>query len=392
MSGEFGSGWRVLLGSFVGIAIGVSSLYFYSLGIFIKPLAAEFGWTRGEASLGALVGTAAAAIMSPFMGRIVDRVGSVNVAIVSLILVAVGLAAHGFLITGLTSFLVVTLIFSLLTAGSSPLPYTRLTVAHFETHRGLALGLVLGGTGMGAILIPRFLVPYVAAEGWRAGYMALGAVSLVLLPVVLLLLRGNRDASSERTPLLTFRQIIGARGFYPLSAMFLLAAVAILGTVVQFVPMLTDAGLSPAKAGGIAALIGLSAIVGRLVVGVLLDRISPALVSGGLFLIAAAGLLMMSMGGIALAVPGAIICGVAVGAEVDLLSFLTARYFPRTAFGQVNGLLYGLFLTGGAIGPWVSGSLYDTTGSYAVSLLVASVLLAVAAVIGFLLPSPQAQA
>lgn len=377
--GEFARGWRVILGALTGIAAGVSSLYFYSLGIFIKPLATEFGWSRGEASLGALVGTACAAIMSPLIGRLADRYGSLRVALVSLVLLALGFWVHGALVSGLASFLIITGIMSLLTTGSSPMPYTRLAITSFERHRGLALGIVLGGTGLGAVLIPRLLVPYVAIEGWRAGYMVLGAVAFAALVPVWLLLRKAPDPSATGAQRIGLGPLIGNPAFLWLGAMFFLAAVGILGTVVQFVPMLSDAGLSPAEAGGIASLIGVAAIVGRLLIGVLLDRFAPLLVTAGLFLVAGVGLAVMGYGGLALAVPGAIVTGIAVGAEVDILAFLTARYFPRTAFGEANGLLYGLFLIGGAIGPALSGFLMDWSGDYAVSLTLAALLLGLAA-------------
>jgi MFS family permease len=386
---EFAAGWRILLGSIIGIAVGVSSLYFYSLGIFIKPLGAEFGWTRGEASLGALVGTLAAALMSPVMGRVVDRFGSLKVAVASVALLALGFVAHAWLISGLVSFLLVTFVVSLLTAGTSPLPYTRLTVTSFHRHRGLALGIVLAGTGIGAILIPRFLAPFIETEGWRAGYLALAAAAALALPLIALLLGRAPDLAGANAPSFPILDIARTRAFSSLAIMFLLAAVAILGTVVQFVPMLSDAGLSSASAGGIASLIGMAAIAGRLVIGTLLDRLPARAVTAGLFIFSSAGLLMLAFGGVELAIPGALVLGVAVGAEIDLLSFLAARYFPATAFGQASGLLYGLFLVGGAIGPALSGFLYDRSGGYALSLTVASVLLAAAALIGALLPDPR---
>jgi MFS family permease len=384
--GEFARGWRVIAGSLIGIGAGVSSIYFYSLGIFIKPLAAEFAWSRGEASLGALVGTACAAVVSPFVGRLADRFGSLKVAALSLALLALGFFVHGWLIAGLTSFLVITALVSLLTAGSSPMPYTRLTVTSFARHRGLALGIVLGGTGLGAMLVPRLLGPFVAAEGWRAGYLGLGVIALVAILPMAQLLRSAPDAAQPKAAKLPLADIIRNPAFARLGGMFFLAAIAILGTVVQFVPMLSDAGMTPAEAGGIASLIGVAAIGGRLVVGMLLDRLAPQFVTAGLFAAAAMGLAIMGWGGTQLAVPGAIITGVAVGAEVDILAFLTARYFPRNAFGEANGLLYGLFLLGGAIGPALSGFLMDASGNYAVSLITAAVLLAAAAAVSLTLP------
>ena len=119
---ELARGWRLVAGSLLGISTGVSSLYFYSLGIFLKPLAEEFGWGRGAASLGALVGTAGAALTAIPVGRVVDRWGSLRVAVGSLLLLALGFVCLGAFTSGLVSFLLITGVLSLFTSGSSPLP------------------------------------------------------------------------------------------------------------------------------------------------------------------------------------------------------------------------------------------------------------------------------
>jgi MFS family permease len=107
-------------------------------------------------------------------------------------------------------------------------------------------------------------------------------------------------------------------------------------------------------------------------------------VTAGLFTTAALGLLAMYLGGTGLALVGALATGVAVGAEVDLLAFLTGRYFPMAAFGRANGLLYAVFLLGGAIGPVLAGRLYDLSSTHALWLITATALLLVAALIGLL--------
>lgn len=376
---EFRQGWRVLAASLLGIAVGISSLYFYSIGVFIKPLAETFGWSRGEASLGVLVGTLCTAVMAAPVGTLVDRVGSLRVALGSLVLLAVGLASMGAAVSSLATFIALTAVLSLTTAGSSPLPFTRLVVAAFEHRRGLALGITLSGTGIGAILVPALLTPFVAAHGWRAGYYVLAGVVIAALPVIWLLLHSAKTAPVVQGPSVPIGQIVRAPIFRLLSLMFFLASVAILGTVVHFVPMLTDAGFSPAEAGQTAALIGVAAIGGRLVAGMLLDRLAAGLVTGALFAFAAFGLTLLAIGGTSLAVPGALITGLAIGAEVDLLAFLVSLYFPRAVYGQVFGALYGLFLIGGAVGPALSGYLFDLSGDYRLSLLTASGLLGLAA-------------
>lgn len=377
---EFARGWPVLAAAFLGIAAGVSSLYFYSLGIFIKPMAAEFGWSRGEASLGALVGTAGAALAAIPTGRLVDRLGARPVGIGSLILLVIGFAAVGTLTASLTSFLLLSFVVSLVTAGSSPLSFTRLVVAAFSHARGLALGLSLAGTGVGAILVPALLAPYVATHGWRAGYFALAVVAATVIPVLAFLLArcssDPRTAAADEVPISTLMRY---RVFPVLAVTFFLAAMAVLGTVVQFVPMLTDRGLNAGSAGRLAALIGVAAIGGRLIAGFLLDRVPAFLVTALLFILTAAGFAVLAGGGVELAAFGAVVTGLAVGAEVDLIAFLVARHFPPVAYGKAYGAIYASFLLGGAIGPAASGVLKDATGDYTMSLLTGAALLLVAA-------------
>jgi MFS family permease len=378
---EFARSWRVLLGSVLGITAGVSSVYFYSLGIFVKPLAAEFGWGRGQASLGALVGTLCAAVTAIPVGRLVDRFGSFAVGLGSLALLGLAFAAMAVGVSGLASFIALTAVLSLLTAGSSPLPFARLVVASFVRHRGMALGLALTGTGIGAIAVPALLAPLVAMHGWRMGYFALAVTVLVLcLPIAALLYRApaGRPDVVATAPL---GAILRDRAFATIGLPIFLASIAVLGTVVHFVPMLTDAGLSAARAGGVAALIGVASIIGRLATGAALDRIAAPWVAGGLFAIAAAGLLLLALGGARVAVAGALITGVAVGAEGDLIAFLTARYFGQARYGQAYGALYALFLVGGAIGPALLGMVFDISGSYRLPFAIAAALLFAAALL-----------
>jgi MFS family permease len=382
---EFERGWRVVAGSLLGISIGVSSLFFYSLGIFIKPIAAEFSWGRGAASLGALVGTASAALVAIPVGRLVDRVGSVPVALGSLALLALAFAALGIWTSSLASFLILTALLSLLTAGSTPLPYTRLVVAAFERARGLALGITLAGTGLGALLVPVCLTPFVARHGWRMGYFALAGVIVILSPLLWRLIRTAPEPAGTRRVALPFPQLIRSREFRLLALMFFLASLAILGTLVQFVPMLTDWGLSARKAGATAGLIGAAAIAGRLLVGLLLDRVAPLVVTAGVFLLVAGGLVLLGLAGPTFAVAGAVVLGLAVGAEVDLIAFLVGRYFLSALYGQTYGALYAVFLIGGALGPAISGYSQQATGDYRASLFGAGGCLIAAAALSIFL-------
>jgi MFS family permease len=384
---EFLENWRVLLAAFIGISVGVSSIYFYSIGIFMKPLAAEFGWTRADSSLGALIGTIFAAIMVIPTGWLVDRFGSTKVALISLVLLALSFFALSRFTMDLTSYLVIISIMSMLTAGSTPLPFTRLVIMAFQKNRGKALGVILTGTGTGGILLPELLAPYVASHGWRAGYFALGMVVVAAIPIIWLLLIGAKDSeTSKEAKTEPVGSLLNNWRFYLLCLIFLLTALAVLGTVAHFFSMLTDSGLTPPQAGAIASLIGVSVIVGRLVVGFLLDRFRASYITAALFLVAGVGFLILGLGGPAYAKLGAIITGLAIGAEVDLIAYLIGRLFARQIYGLAYGLVYAVFLVGGAIGPYLAGRLYDFSGDYVSWLMTASSLLMAAGLLSLFIP------
>ena len=171
----------------------------------------------------------------------------------------------------------------------------------------------------------------------------------------------------------------------PAGADIFLASLAILGTLVQFVPMLTDWGLSARKAGAKAGLIGATAIAGRLLVGLLLDRVAPLVVTAGVFLLVASGLVLLGLAGPPFAVAAAVMLGLAVGAEVDLIAFLVGRYFLSALYGQTYGAIYAVFLIGGALGPAISGYSQQATGDYRASLFGAGGCLIVAAALSIFL-------
>jgi len=392
-AGEFRRGGWLLAGCTLGICAGVSSTYFYSLGLFIGPMAGEFGWGRGAASLGALVGTAAAALASPCVGPLVDRFGSRRVALASMLMLALSFAAMGRVTQGVASFLLCSFLLSLLTIGSGPLPYTRMIVAAYSRHRGLALGIALAGTGLGALLIPRLLNPFIAVHGWRSGYYALSGAVLCALPITAWLLpRATEEVRPERLAGGSLRDVLRNPLFLQLASTFFLVSVAVFGMVVHFVPMLTDWGLRPAEAGAVAGWIGVSAVFSRLLIGRLLDRLAPGVVTAALFLAVAtvpAGFALLGQG---YAVAGAIGLGLGIGAEVDLLAFLTSRYLPGNLYARAFGLLYALFLLGGAAGPAISGYLRQRLGGYGEFLGLASTLLMLAAAVSSALPRANRKA
>lgn len=381
---EIGTYWRIALGAFIGIGGGFASLYFYTAGLFIKPLAAEFGWTRGEASLGSL-STVIGVIAFPLAGRLIDRFGEISVALVSGLALAASFVLLGTLTNGLASYLLLIVFLTFAAAGSLSIGYNRLIVRHFFAQRGLALGLALTGTAVGSAIVAPLLAPFIGAYGWRNGYFVLAALSTLLTVAATLLLRSYGDKRDKsRNPAHSTESlgtIIRHPSFVPISAMIFLSATAVLGTTMHIVPLLTDSGLDLVKAGAIASSLGFSVIFGRIATGYLLDKWDAGWITWILLSLAAFGALCLWTANPALLVPGAMLIGFGVGTEGDLLAFLLGRRFPSGSFGSVYGTIFGVHALGGGLGGLLAGASFDGTGSYSIWLLYSSAALATAGLI-----------
>lgn len=382
---ELRGGWRVVLAALLGIAFGVTGLFFYSAGIFLKPISIEFGWSRAALSSVNLVAAISLAVTAPFIGWIVDRVGVRTVALISGIGLSVGFLLLSRSPGSFPVFLGLIAVTVLLGAGASPVAFTRLVNVWFDRARGTALGLAQTATGVAGALLPPLLAPHVAQRGWRAGYVALAIVALVSLPLVTWLMSGPIagkppiQTAVGGSPGLSLREAVRTPIFFTLAAAFAFAAIGVGGMIVHLVPMLSDAGLSPARAGGIAGLLGVAIIIGRIVTGVIVDRVFAPRVALVAFSVAAGGCWLLAWGGAEWASLAALLVGLAMGAEVDLVGYLVARYFGLASYGRIYGWLYSIFLAGTAIGPVIAGLAFDRFGNYVAAIVILGGALAIAA-------------
>jgi MFS family permease len=137
------------------------------------------------------------------------------------------------------------------------------------------------------------------------------------------------------------------------------------GCVVHLVPLLTDRGISAQSAAFVASIAGGAVLVGRVWTGYLLDRFFAPNVTMGFFLALAFGVFLLGTGATATtALFAAMLVGLGLGAEVDIIGYLVGRYFGLRAFGEIYGYLFAGFVLGAGLGPMLMGSGFDATGSY----------------------------
>lgn len=169
-------------------------------------------------------------------------------------------------------------------------------------------------------------------------------------------------------------------------------ALSFAGLLTHFVPMLREAGLDPRTAGSIAGLIGASVIVSRLIVGWLSDRLEAPRIAAVCCALCAVGCLALAWQGATLAWIGAIALGTAMGAEADLIGYLTARYFGMANYGRLYAVQYASFMLMGGLSPLWVGALADATGGYSAPLVVTALGLLVAIALFLRLPPVRPKA
>jgi MFS family permease len=391
---ELRSGWSILIGAFLGVAIGHAALPFYTFGVFVGSLETAFGWTRSELSLAGLLGTLTTVSCAPMVGSLVDRYGVRAPAAVGLAGVAAMFAALSFMQGSFALYCGIVIIGAAIGLASTPLSFTRIVNEQFNAARGMALGLTLAGTGLTAALGPSLTAAFVVEHGWRAGYRMLALTVLVIAPLVLLLLgrrRSEAPGTLNSTPSLpttriTLGEALKQPVFRLLLAAFTVLSVGVCGYVVHMIPMLTDGGMEITSAAAIQGSLGVAVIAGRVAVGALVDRFFAPRVAACVITITALGMVMLALAGPSVAAPAAFAIGFALGAEVDLIGYLTARYFGMASYGRLYGLLYGWFVLGAGVSPLLIAWLQERSGNYDGALVVSAALVALAAALFLMAP------
>jgi MFS family permease len=377
---EFRQGWPLLLASTLGSMSSLSSVVFYSLGLFIAPLQAEFDWNRTDITSSFFYTTISLALISPLLGSLIDRVGVRLLALVSMpAMAAVFLKLSQFQGT-LTEFHFLYALIAVAGAGTTPISYTRAVNGAFDRRRGLALGITQAGIALAAIVLPLLLVTVISMHGWRFGFTLLAVLTVVPWPFVLVGLKKKSLRSWRASaPLegMLVREAIRTGIFWLFALSFSAIAAAVSALVVHLVPLLHDAGLPAGAAARAASLIGIGVLFGRILGGFLMDRFFAPRVATVTFLVAALGCLMLLVGGSGAATLAAALMGLALGAEADMIAYITARYFGLKRYGVLYAIVYSLFLLGAATGPMLAAMSYDKTRSYTVALWGVLIILVV---------------
>lgn len=367
-----------------------------TLSMFIVPMCAEFGWSRagfsGAVSLGALLGV----LTAPFAGPLFDRHGSRVLLVMSALVVAacsLALAA----IWSLVGFYVAFGLSRLMFSAPFDIGTTAVVAKWFVRRRARAMALLSVAIGLGLAVLPPLAQAVISAHGWRAGWIALAAIVLVVgvVPQWLLLVRRPEDAglAPDGAPGPLEERIEGAAevAYTPAEALrapalWLLMGYTLLVFPVQSgfslhqAPHLIERGLSPGAAAAVVSAFSVAAAASSLGFGALRAPVRVSLCAGAL-LMALGAVLTHAVQGAALAFTAAIVFGAGIGALLTMVPVAWANYFGRAHFGAIRGLTLPAQVGGQALGPLLAGGLRDATGDYGAGLALFALLSALAAAV-----------
>lgn len=380
-------GWWIVAVSMIGISTGTGPFAFASLGLFMVPFENEFGWSRTAISLCTTILVFTTALSLPVIGRFVDKVGSKRILLLSMVALALCLAAIPLFVSAVWELMVVFVLIGTVAAGTNSVPYMPVLSSWFDRRRGLAIGISIAGIGLGYAYVPLLVQFMVDHYGWRSGYYALAAIVIfIAAPLVLLVFRdtpaemglkpdgqveGEAPKSTSKNVGLTVPEILRHREFWILVAVFIVLSFVLNGMLAHLVPMLIDRGMDGGTAASVAAVEGTTVFFSRIVIGYLVDRIFAPFVAIVFFTLSAVGILLFALGAIdGMAFLAAVMVGLSLGAEVDLLAYLTGRYFGLRSYGTTYGMLFSAVLIGTATGPLAFGLGFDLSGSYDTILFI----------------------
>jgi MFS family permease len=405
---EWRSGWRALAGGSIGTALSYG-LFLMTAGLFIIPMQQEFGWSRSAVSIGPIVGLAAAC-MAPFGGVVIDRFGARPIAIAGLvalgllyILLAVAPPSQLYLYAVVAMLAVVATI-------TSAVIYCAGIVTWFRKNSGLAIGITMSGLSLTAAIAMPMLASLIERLDWRAGYLALSGVTLLIgLPFVVAWFReapkplahatgaglGQAVPPAEKDGM-DLPTAVRDKRFWLCVACFGGAALPIGGFMSQLQPLLIGNGFSSEHAAAAGAVFALSIGFGRLVGGVLLDRLHAPTVAAVLLALPTLGALLLVNGSTetvwVIAALAVFLLGLGQGAEADFIAFFTLRIFGTRSYATIYSTIGASVGGGMALGGIAFAGLHDLTGSYDIAVYVSAALYSMAALIALTIKVPSLDA
>jgi MFS family permease len=363
-------GWVIVAAGIVMTCVGIGSML--SLGVFLQPMSEAMGWSRTGISLAALLNFLCMGVGSFVWGALSDRFGTRVVVLSGGILLGAGLAGASQAAT-LGQFQLLFGVVVGVAAGSFYAPMTATTTRWFVEHRSLAVALVSAGLGLGSMTVAPLAGWIITHYDWRVAMLVIADLAWLLLIPAALLVR-NPPAAVPAVPApgavaareFTVAEALRTPQFAAIALTHFACCAAHSGPIFHMVTNVIDHGISAMAATTVLSAAGLASLSGRVICGLLADRLGAkrVLIVGLAIQAAAVGLYLVTrelIGFYALA----LMFGLAYGGVMPLYAIVVREYFGARIMGATFGAVAFASTLGMALGPWLGGVLYDSFGSYA---------------------------
>ncbi|MFC2017655.1 MFS transporter, partial [Chloroflexota bacterium] len=382
--------------------LAVLATFFQTFGIFLLPLTMEFNWDRGALSAAASMFMLIMGFLGIFSGGLSDKYGPRLLVTITGLSAGVGL----FLMSQINSLWQIYIIWGLIIsvgAGSCFVPVTSTIPRWFIKGRTLAVGITFTGIGLGGLIGPPLAQWLISSYGWQQAYVVLGLVAfIIIIPLAQFMKHSpqriglrpygeegtieDKQSPASITGGSSFKQAIKTGRFWLFGLILFFYFFAAFVIIVHVVPYAVDVGFSAMAAAGILSITNGSGIIGRLTIGFIANRIGARrALAACLFVITLALIWILFSREIWMLYAFAVAFGVAWGSIASLLPLIPAELFGLGSLGIIFGSVHFFGTVGGAVGPFLAGSIFDITGSYRLALMICVMLGVLATILSLIL-------
>ncbi|TDH59457.1 MFS transporter [Dankookia rubra] len=372
--------WLILGSAFLAFTVGASVMHSYT--VFLLAFVADFGWTRAESSLAYSVGQLVGGFSSPFVGNLVDRLGTRRMVLLGAALLVIGLVGSA---QAEALWQVVLLYGVVMTFGANCvglLVFVPLASRLFANRRGMAISVLQSANGFGRAASAPASQMLIAGIGWRGAYLVAAAVAAaVLLPLAFLFDRRGAAARAAAAPAAaggvehawTLAEAIRTPQFWLLFFVYMCTSIGSFLVSLHQIAFAVDVGFDPLYAAGVLGMGAFLAMPGVIATGTLSDYIGreySALLAYGISIIGVfCALAITGPGDHLLLWLHACFFGLTWGARGPAITAKTADIFPGPRLGTILGVITIGSGLGAAIGSWAAGFIFDVSGSYRVAFI-----------------------
>jgi predicted MFS family arabinose efflux permease len=355
----------ILIAGFLVVFVGGGARY--AIGLTLKPMVAEFGWTRGELGLAVGVYFVVSAVATYIAGRIADRTSPRLLLNAGVVISAVGIGLMSLVSQPWHPVLFYGLIFAFGNGATSLVPVGVMVTRAFATRTGFVNAVIASGVSVGQLVIIAILAAVLASIGWRSVYLWLAVVQLALVPLLLLTLpaRAVRQIATAPNDGMSVAGALRTRKLWLLLAIYAICGLDDFFVATHVVAFAQDRGVGALFAGNLLALMGLTALLGVLATGAISDRFGPIPTTAVSFAarVAVFGLIAIDQSTLSIAI-FALVFGATFLMTAPLAVLFVRDNFGLKHLGALTGLITMVHQIFGGIGAYGGALIFDRAGSY----------------------------